>query len=682
VLGIVVWVVQAVAVASVVAAVVERLARGLLPLQVLLGMSLTFPDHAPSRFKVALRSGTLKRLKSRVPDISDGGTASVQQAAEHAVELVTMLGRHERLTRGHTERVRAYSDLIGTELGLPKEERNKLSWAAMLHDIGKLAVPAEILNKDSRPTGAEWEILASHPAEGIELLAPLQSWLGDWLLAASEHHERWDGAGYPNGLAGLDISLAGRIVAVADAYDVITSHRSYKKPMSIGAARSELVACSGEQFDPAMVRALLAASKSDKTAIARFAGLLELRTVSQALSSVSSIPAAVVASLIAIPAVLGAPAAGADLTDAIGPSDVAFVEPADEELPGSSISALNPTGSGAELRTTTVPLSEDSTTEPDSTSSDQPESAPPSASSMPPATSSTTASPTKTTTAAPTTTMSAPPSTTAAPTTTMSAAPTTTTSAPPATTTSTTQPPVDDCQRLRNGESDLARADLAGCDVSGLDLAGVNLQQANLTGADLRGVQLSSFDLTGARLNGALLNGANLSNGSAVGITALGLQAGGISISSVDLSDSTLMDSDFSTSALTGVSFANSSLNRSSFTNSQLAGVDFSSSSLNDADFADVDGRATDFSSTNSQGAIFDRSDLSQSNFFDSLLLDASFVDTNAEAVILTDARINRADLTRTDLESASGTPFQTRSAIYDATICPDGVTRSTTCWP
>ncbi len=429
VLGIIVWVIQAVAVAWVVAAIVERLARGLLPLQVLLGMSLTFPDHAPSRFKVALRSGTLRKLKSRIPDISDRGTASVQQAAEHAVELVTMLGKHERLTRGHTERVRAYSDLIGVELGLSEEDRNKLSWSAMLHDIGKLAVPAEILNKDSRPTGSEWEILASHPSQGLELLAPLQDWLGDWLLATSEHHERWDGAGYPNGLAGLDISLAGRIVAVADAYDVITSHRSYKKPMSIDAARSELVECAGTQFDPAIVRAMLTASKSDRTGIARLAGLLETRTISQAVSSISTAPAAVAASLIAIPALLGVPATGAEPGVAAGPPEVAFVEPvAEEELSDRQTATVVEPIPGASPTSSTIPTAEDAnttTTDQTTTSStaDQignssttgqpPTAAPPTSPSSGPTTapatsSATTTAAAPTTTAVPTTTTTAP----------------------------------------------------------------------------------------------------------------------------------------------------------------------------------------------------------------------------------------------------------------------------------
>ena len=699
--GIAIWILQSIAVASVVAAAVERVARRLLPLQVLLGMSLTFPDHAPSRFRVALRSGTIRKLKARVPDLSNGGTASVQEAAEHAIELVSMLGRHERLTRGHTERVRAYSDLIAAELGLSVDERNKLAWAAMLHDIGKLAVPADILNKDSRPTDSEWAILASHPTEGASLLEPLRSWLGDWLLAASEHHERWDGQGYPNGLAGYDISLAGRIVAVADAYDVITSHRSYKEPMSLEAARTELVECAGNQFDPTIVRAMLSASKSERAGLARFAGLFELRTVPQAISSLSGAPAAVAASLVAVPAVFGLATPTVDPVVPAGPSEVAFVQGNSDLDPDTttiavtssipnqvgvaitatfgvaddpSTGAITAAAASSTNTTASEPLSGLKTTTTGGTPT--PSSSTTTAPSKPTTTTTMTPGPSTSPTTTTTTTIALTTSTTTTPTTTT---PTTTT---PTTTTTTTTPPADDCERLQAGATDLAGASLPGCDASGLDLNGVDLQSADLTGADLRNTVMSNFNLTNARLNDALLDGATLTDGSAVGLTARDLQANDITITNVSMANSTLIGSDFSQSDLTNVSFVNVSLNRSDFANAKLDGVDFSSAGLTDSNFADVDGADTNFSDTNSQRVIFDRADISGSNFFNATLAMASFVDTDAEAVVLTDAGINKANLTRADLEFASGAPFQTQLATYDTTLCPDGVTRSTTCWP
>ncbi len=259
--GLALWVVQAAPVGAAASILVERGTRRFLPLASLLNMSLVFPDQAPSRFSVALRSGSVRNLERRLDEIrSTGLGASPDEAAATALELVSLLSNHDRLTRGHAERVRAYSDLIAQEMGLSDSDRLHLAWGVLLHDIGKLHVPSEILNKEGKLTAEEWDILQKHPTAGVELLKPLSGWLGEWLSATEDHHERWDGNGYPNGTAGSEISLAGRIAAVADAYDVITSKRSYKEPMSAEAARSELVECSGSQFDPEVVRAFLAVS--------------------------------------------------------------------------------------------------------------------------------------------------------------------------------------------------------------------------------------------------------------------------------------------------------------------------------------------------------------------------------------------------------------------------------------
>ncbi len=256
--GALVWVAQLIVVGSAAALLGGRASRRLLPLAALYRLSIAFPDRAPSRFRIALRSGNVKRMQAQFDDVrANGFGADQNETIVRILELVETLSRHERLTRGHTDRVRAYSDLIAEELGIAPDERDKLRWASMLHDIGKLAVPAEILNKPGKPTEEEWAILSSHPLIGGEIVEPLAGWLGEWRFVTSQHHERWDGTGYPNKLAGEQISLAGRIVAVADAYDVITSARSYKKPMSATAARKELVRCSGTQFDPAVVRAFL-----------------------------------------------------------------------------------------------------------------------------------------------------------------------------------------------------------------------------------------------------------------------------------------------------------------------------------------------------------------------------------------------------------------------------------------
>jgi hypothetical protein len=179
------------------------------------------------------------------------------EAAETLVTLVGILGLHDKRTRGHSERVRAFVDLITDEMGLPDEDRAKIRWAALVHDLGKLTVPAGVLNKPGGLDDDEWETVRRHPDEGVRLVAGLQPWLGEWGRAIGEHHERWDGLGYPNGLAGEQICVGARIVAVADAFEVMTAARTYKKAVSRSVALREMARMSGSQFDPVAVRALL-----------------------------------------------------------------------------------------------------------------------------------------------------------------------------------------------------------------------------------------------------------------------------------------------------------------------------------------------------------------------------------------------------------------------------------------
>lgn len=239
----------------------NRWTARLLPMSMLLRLSLVFPDKAPSRVATALRSGNVEKLNREVAEAVDNGLPlEINEAIRTALSMVKTLSIHDKGTRGHSERVRAYAEVISEELGLSVEFREKVRWGAILHDIGKLSVPAEILNLPGRPTPEQWDILRSHPAEGARMLAPLADWLGDAFHACDHHHERWDGKGYPYGLAGDAISLTGRIVSVADAFAVMTMARSYKKPYSIGVARRELLKGAGSQFDPTVVRAMLAVS--------------------------------------------------------------------------------------------------------------------------------------------------------------------------------------------------------------------------------------------------------------------------------------------------------------------------------------------------------------------------------------------------------------------------------------
>lgn len=256
------------AVAAVVMLAADRFARRLLPVAALMRLSLVLPDEMPSRFATASERLTPEELEREVAHARAGSPGdSSADAAARLLRLVAELADHDALTRGHSDRVRVYSQIIGQSLGLSDDDLDRLNWAALLHDVGKMAVPGEVLNKRGRPSDDEWEQLKAHADEGARMAAPLADWLGEWFPAISQHHERWDGTGYPAGLAGEEISLAGRIVAVADAYDVMTSDRTYADARSRADALEELASCSGSHFDPVVVRAMLDAS----TGLPRFA---------------------------------------------------------------------------------------------------------------------------------------------------------------------------------------------------------------------------------------------------------------------------------------------------------------------------------------------------------------------------------------------------------------------------
>jgi putative nucleotidyltransferase with HDIG domain len=263
------WWALVLAVPMVVLVLADRLARKAMPLAVLLKMTMVFPDRAPKRLAVARKAGNTRDLARRVEEAKAHGVDDEPViAAEKILALAAALNAHDHLTRGHSERVRAFTDLIANELELPQADRDRLRWSALLHDIGKLAVHSDILNKAGKLSDEEWVIVKNHPLEGAKLTASLADWLGPWANTIAEHHEKYDGTGYPYGLAGSQISYGGRIVAVADCYDTMTAVRSYKRAMTPQAARRELADCAGSHFDPKVVRAFLDVSIGRLRAVA------------------------------------------------------------------------------------------------------------------------------------------------------------------------------------------------------------------------------------------------------------------------------------------------------------------------------------------------------------------------------------------------------------------------------
>jgi HD-GYP domain-containing protein (c-di-GMP phosphodiesterase class II) len=134
-----------------------------------------------------------------------------------------------------------------------------LEFAALLHDVGKVAIPKTIINKPGKLDPDEWELIKTHTIEGQRMLDRVGGFMSDVGLIVRSHHERWDGAGYPDALAGDAIPLEARIITCCDSYNAMTTTRSYRKALSAEVATREMLDCSGSQFDPAVVAAMLAA---------------------------------------------------------------------------------------------------------------------------------------------------------------------------------------------------------------------------------------------------------------------------------------------------------------------------------------------------------------------------------------------------------------------------------------
>ena len=175
-----------------------------------------------------------------------------------AAALIEAVEAKDPYTRGHSERVRQISYEIGAVLGLPQAELLSLAQSALLHDVGKIGIPDAVLCKPGALTRDEYTFIKVHPTRGGEILRHIER-LGHVLPGVLHHHERMDGGGYPDGLAGKAIPLQGRIIAVADTYDSITSSRAYRPGRSHEQALAEIQRVSGTQLDPDAVGAFLAA---------------------------------------------------------------------------------------------------------------------------------------------------------------------------------------------------------------------------------------------------------------------------------------------------------------------------------------------------------------------------------------------------------------------------------------
>ncbi len=179
--------------------------------------------------------------------------------------LVAAAEAKEKYARRHSINVSNFAQGIGRQLGLPEALVEQIKTAAILHDVGKIGIPDSILTKPGRLTAEEFEIIKQHPQIAMDILGHV-SFLEAELPMILHHHERYDGTGYPKGLAGEDIPLGARVIAVADAVEVMFARRSYKDPYEVGRVRAELRQQSGRQFDPTIAAATIEWMDEPRTA--------------------------------------------------------------------------------------------------------------------------------------------------------------------------------------------------------------------------------------------------------------------------------------------------------------------------------------------------------------------------------------------------------------------------------
>src|SRR5437870_5917925 len=185
----------------------------------------------------------------------DEALGSLENAYRSTLQALTAaLETRDAETHGHSERVVTFSLRLGREYGLSSAQMKSLEFGSLLHDIGKIGVPDAILRKPAKLTEEEWIRMREHPSHGQQILRGIE-FLEGAARVVGQHHEKWDGSGYPLGLKGEEIDICARIFSVADAFDAITSDRVYRKGRPYEAAAQELNEWAGRQFDPKVVEA-------------------------------------------------------------------------------------------------------------------------------------------------------------------------------------------------------------------------------------------------------------------------------------------------------------------------------------------------------------------------------------------------------------------------------------------
>lgn len=206
-----------------------------------------------SGIKAISQMNLIRKINTELKDTYD----KLEKAYMESIETLRFtVEAKDTYTRGHSDRVSEYSVLLGQKLGLPEQDINNLKVGGLFHDIGKIGVPDSILLKNSKLTDDEYSEIKNHPAIGAHILSNATIFK-DVIPIVKHHHERFDGNGYPGKLKGEEIPYLARIAAVADAFDAMTSRRTYRDSLSLDIVKTEIEKCKGTQFDPECADAFL-----------------------------------------------------------------------------------------------------------------------------------------------------------------------------------------------------------------------------------------------------------------------------------------------------------------------------------------------------------------------------------------------------------------------------------------
>ncbi len=233
------------------------------------GLSMGARDFIRKPFSAAALTLRVKnhldliKLQNHLHQEVERKTAELESLSRHVVHtLAKTIDAKDAYTNGHSERVADYSREIAKRYGYGEDRQEEIYMMGLLHDVGKIGVPDQVINKQGKLTDEEYEQIKKHPLKGAEILTIISE-IPKLVTGARWHHERFDGRGYPDGLKGEEIPEEARIIAVADAYDAMTSHRSYRDILPQEVVKGEIEKGMGTQFDEKFARIMLAMIEED-----------------------------------------------------------------------------------------------------------------------------------------------------------------------------------------------------------------------------------------------------------------------------------------------------------------------------------------------------------------------------------------------------------------------------------